>query len=165
MFLAIIFFTVDLIVYSIFNSPHSYLLISYLIFESVKEVVDNFTVAACVFFMLLWSCVADKIVGINLIYSIPIIILGFLIRKNVIRSSIFMFQLVVIVFVVGIDCFFIKRVLFQQNVSSQSTFLKIFASIISVVLINYLLGFRGSRLRDRMICKRKVWTPNKMDAL
>ena len=165
MFLALMFFIADFTVCSIFSSFHSYLLVAYLIFESTREIVDNLVAAECIFLLILQSCLIDKIVGINLIYSVLVVVGGSLIRKNIREPPIFALRVVLITLVICLDCFLIKKVVFHQNLLLRSTFIKIFVNIVLVVLISYLLGFWGNRPRDRIIRGRKVWTPNKMDAL
>lgn len=163
--LAILFFFIDFLAYTLLDGWIVQSLLVYLI--SRQLLASSYTYSFKNFYLplglvVLQDCFLYGRFGLVLIYLLPLVFLARYMRVLFLDAA----GTLLCFFIGGMiffDQFLIKKVLFCKNFTWEATLFKIFVNLGVAYLV--LLGTRGNRSLLKFFSReRKVWTPNRKGA-
>ena len=140
---AIFLFFVDILAFILFNGWILYSLFTLFLFTNLK-ISKNIFYLNCffIFLILIQDYFILGRVGLSFIYSLPILIFTPVLRK-LFDFRTFIFNFLLLLFLLIFHLFFIKNLVFSLNIALYSTLLCFFINIIVGFLI--FLGISGNR--------------------
>ena len=141
--IAILLFFVDILAFILFKGWILYSLFTLFLFTNLKISKNTFYLNCFfIFLILIQDYFVFGRVGLSFIYLLPILIFAPVLRK-LFDFRTFIFNILLLLFLLIFHLFFIKKLVFGLNIALHSTLLCFFINMIVGYLI--FLGISGNR--------------------